>query len=477
MRYYYKVTLLSDVVMSAKSSTEQSESLDYLTGSSFMGIAANHFYRNNPNLFDMFTAFHSGKIRFLDAHPLVENKQTLKIPLILFEEKVPVDKNNKKYYYAPAPIQTKQVRQGFFVSEEKSWNTVKPTHVFSLKSSYNREKRRSKDEHLFGMDALRKGSAWLFILEFDDDCINIADEINTHLDNKTHRIGKSKTSQYGQIAVERINNFQEHICSASTNDNHYKIYAATRLCFYDENNQPTFQPTPQQLGFEQGTICWDKSQIRTSVFTPRNGKRRSWDGDIVCIEKGSVFVVESDSGHNGNNCIGSHKTIGMGQILVNPDFLASVPMEIEDRSKEKKSSPSTGGIILEEVHTSNMKQWLAKKSSETKAEEHIYETVKQHLNKIIPDNDKEITRSQWGVLREKIRKAIDSRTNWIDFSDSLFNEPNGYFHKKNVKNRWNQVSGRLENMLREFNKTHPEHIFAFFDLLCGEAQKRSKGGE
>lgn len=489
MRYCYKVTLLADVVMSSLSSTEVSESLDYLSGSAFMGIAANYLFKNKPKDYDVFDDIFSGKIRFLDAHPLIDGKRSFKIPLSLHKPKVKDDGEIYRFDGKPVPrteidpnadpkdtIQMKQIRKGFFVADGTTWSKVEPEHQYTMKSSYDSKTRRAKDNALFGYDALVKGSEWVFVMEFDEEKKALADELDKLFTGKNHRIGKSRTSQYGNVKIERDDSLVSD-CQNYSAGNIYKVYADSRLCFFDENGQATFQPTAEQLGFDKGDkILWDKSFVRKYVFTPRNSTRNAYDGDIACIDKGSVITVESETGHDGRTVAGEYQSTGLGQIIVNPEFLENVPSVVNDYEKKNNES---------EVQCSDpLITWLESKQKERKVEQEIAEQV----TKALPDVPKEknkLTSSQWGVLRAKARTAIVKGTEWKDFESEIFNENDGYLFKKRLHDKWGKHVKRLKNivdvlhpgskMIKDWNDIQK---LRFFELLCAaaakEAAKKSK---
>ena len=482
MRYYYKVTLLADVVMSSLSSTEVSESLDYLSGSAFMGIAANYLFKTKSEGYDVFDDIFSGKIRFLDAHPLIDGKRSYKIPLCLHKPKVKDDGEFYRFDGKPVPrtktdpnadpkdtIQMKQVRKGFFVADGTTWPKVEPEHQYTMKSSYDSKTRRADDGALFGYDALVKGSEWVFVMEFDEEKKALADELDKLFTGKNHRIGKSRTSQYGNVKIERISDLPETPEFDAKNE--YKVYADSRLCFFDENGQPTFQPTAEQLGFYKGDILWDKSFVRKYVFTPRNSTRNAYDGDIACIDKGSVIVVESSTGHNGRNVVGEYNSIGLGQIIVNPEFLEKEPEALKDHEKGNNDS---------EVSCNDpLIAWLDAKQKEKKAEQEIAEQVTQALPDV-PKEKNKLTSSQWGVLRAKARMAIVKGTEWKDFESEIFNENDGYLFKKRLHDKWGKHVSRLKNIV---DVLHPRskmnedwndiQKLRFFELLCAAAAKEA----
>lgn len=482
MRYCYKVTLLADVVMSSLSSTEVSESLDYLSGSAFMGIAANYLFKTKPEDYDVFDDIFSGKIRFLDAHPLIDGKRSFKIPLCLHKPKVKDDGEIYRFDGKPVQreenpedkIQMKQMRKGFFTAEGTTWRKVEPEHQYTMKSSYDQEKRRAEDNALFGYDALVKGSEWVFVMEFDDEKKDIAEELNKFFISKNHRIGKSKTSQYGNVEIKRDDSLLSDCGSCAATENKYKVYADSRLCFFDENGQPTFQPTAEQLGFKEGEILWNESFVRKYVFTPRNATRNAYDGDIACIDKGSVITVKSGTGHDGKTVVGEYQSIGLGQIIVNPGFLEKEPAAIKDYEENVNSLSCDDPLIV----------WLESKQNEKEAEQKIAEKVNENVKGITGGK---VTASQWGVLRAKARTAIVENKKWRDFHDDLFSEitvkvdkwgkeeKKGYLFKDRLNKIW---KGRIKSLETAFNRADETWTdtqkLRYFELLCAAAAKKSK---
>jgi hypothetical protein len=119
----FKVTFLSDIVLHGSSNSEGNiETLDFITGSSFLGMVAKN-YDEFAKTFDTFDIFHSGKVRFGEATPYFENKTTYKVPFCFFAPKLDSDKkevrNNHFIDYdnqAELDKQYKQIRSGYITS-------------------------------------------------------------------------------------------------------------------------------------------------------------------------------------------------------------------------------------------------------------------------------------------------------------------------------------------------------------------------
>ena len=76
----FKCTLLTDVILNVKSASEGANStLDFIPGNCFLGIAASKLYDEKTSE-EAMTLFHSGKVRFGDAHPAFDGKRALRIP-------------------------------------------------------------------------------------------------------------------------------------------------------------------------------------------------------------------------------------------------------------------------------------------------------------------------------------------------------------------------------------------------------------
>jgi hypothetical protein len=122
----YQCTLLSDIILSSNSATEEAqEALDYIPGSKFLGIVANQFLKNSaPEANEEFTKlFLSDKVRFGNAYPLINNQPSFPIPLCWYDDKNKKDpniyqihqvSNTKKRELIQKGTQLKQRRKGYF---------------------------------------------------------------------------------------------------------------------------------------------------------------------------------------------------------------------------------------------------------------------------------------------------------------------------------------------------------------------------
>lgn len=416
--------MLSDVILNQKAATEgPNQTLDFIPGSCFLGIVASEYEKFDKEEKAM-DIFHSGKVRFGDAHPSKGNVRGLKIPASMFYPKL--KKASEELYIHHVVLnldsddmkkkQLKQCRNGFYTFNGTEAKEVKTETNFAIKSAYDREKRRSKDEQMYGYESLQKGLELYFEVQIVND--NLAEDIKAALVGDNKRVGRSRTAQYGLVKIvslpneedkeyREIESTQTFVTLKDKDENDIKcitVYADGRLIFLDDYGLPTFQPSAEQLGLpKDAKILWDKSQIRTFQYAPWNYKRQCFDADRCGIEKGSVFVV------NVSKCgaipelksqyVGSCKNEGFGKVIYNPEFLeaeketgkasCSINKADEDPKVEKKDLKGT--ILLD---------FICQQKSKEELDNNIYKVVNEWVdqNKHFFQG-KEKFASQWGAIR------------------------------------------------------------------------------
>lgn len=460
----FKCTLKSDVILNVKSATEgNNQTLDFIPGNNFLGIAAGELY-NSLKPEDALYIFHSGKVRFGDAHPCAEgcNLRSLRTPTAMFYPKLSKETENELYIHYLIPTQDldsdemknkqlKQCRKGFYAFDEEIGKPAVCNKYFAIKSAFDRDNRHSLNEAMFGYESLQKGLRLFFEVEVDDE--KHADEIEKALVGKK-RIGRSRTAQYGQVEIEKWD-YQEILSNPSTEK--AVVYADSRLIFLDDNHEPTFQPTAKDLGFDENDeILWEESQVRTFQYAPWNFKRQCYDTDRCGIEKGSVMIVKTKASPRESQYVGSYNHEGFGKVIYNPDFLKANDKGLSNiKLEETKSdnSPKIPQTITTE--DTNLLRYINKQIIKHKTDEKIYELV----NDFVEANKKKFHgdsfASQWGTIRSI---AMKHRTR-KELQDELFNKlttrngkdiPNAYLTHGVAKGKWEE-QGRY-NVFKDFFK-------------------------
>jgi len=479
MKIYFRCELLTDVVLNQRAATEgNQESLDFIPGNNFLGIVAGKLYdelKPEENLL----LFHSGKIRFGDAHPeqlkLEKNekgknelkptgKRSLRIPASFYKSKLskledglyishevtnPEEKTYKDFH-------PKQCRTGFYIFENELFEEVRTEKSFAIKSAYDSEKRRSKDEMMYGYESLAAGSFWLFEVAIDDDVDSqLIEKIKSSLVIGEKRIGRSRTAQYGLVKISEVKKDSEEIpASIRMRGSDILIYTEARLIFLDEYGLPTFQPTAEQLGIREGEIDWSRTQVRTFQYAPWNFKRQCRDADRCGIEKGSVFVIKDGVLKEKSNefWVGSYQNEGFGKVIVNPDFLQVEPNSngkakykfVENNQKPAPSETSSNDPLF---------KFLTQQQEKEKNEQNIVRKV----NKFVEDYEGKFKSdsfaSQWGTIRSTAMQHKKKQ----EITNALFEDQEGYLvhgvaaEKWSEKGRYNALKKFVEEDLRDLS--------------------------
>jgi len=458
----YKCTLLTDVILNSKSATEgPNKTLDFIPGNCFLGIAAGSLYKEMDE--HSYELFHSGRVRFSDAHPALAGRRSVKVPASVFYPKLKSVEEECVLFHGydrardAEDRQLKQCRNGFYAFADGTASPVSSECSFAIKSAYDRNTRKSMDSQMYGYESLGKGQVFYFDIQIDND--ELEKELNEALKG-TKRLGRSRTAQYGLVEIEPTDFTETE--SRESSDEYSTVYADGRLIFYDFfKDMPTYQPSARDLGFD-GEIVWNKSQVRTFCHSPWNYKRQSYDCDRCGIEKGSVFVVRGKKIDEGNY-VGCYRNEGFGRIIVNPDFLEVKPGTNgealysfkEKESSQKSSVPrinqDTEGSVLLEYLNRQVKEQLG------------FETACRNVNAFNKSLfSKTKFASQWGTIRSI---AMASKNN-----NDIYAKVMKYISDGIKKDDW---SGRRKDVLETFMKDNRSDLKNALINLCSEMAKHS----
>lgn len=474
----FKCKLLSDVILNQKAATEgPNQTLDFIPGSNFLGIVASSLYKEMNDT--TMAIFHSGIVRFGDAHPSVDNVRGLKVPASMFYPKL--SKASEELYihhktnHDDSEIREKQLKQcrnGFYSFFETGAMPIKAETNFAIKSAYDKVKRRSKDEQMYGYQSLQKGLELYFEVEILDE--TLVEDISKSLLNGKKRIGRSRTSQYGLVEITESD--YKEVKSQKSNGQYVEVYADGRLIFLDDYGMPTFQPKAEQLGLK-GTICWEKSQIRTFQYAPWNFKRQCFDTDRCGIEKGSVFVVKTDTCPEKSQYVGSYKNEGFGKVIYNPFFLnADAAGKAACHLLEESQSCIQKEATQKELAGTPLLVYLAQRKEVENIELDVYKRVNNWVGKHSPLFKGDIFASQWGTIRSIAMKHKSKAVLQNELFDKKIerngkNVSNAYLTHGVAAEKWSE-KGRLK-VFRDFVETLNEDNaqMAIINLAAEMAKK------
>jgi hypothetical protein len=445
---YFRCVLLTDIVLNQKAATEGNQnSLDFIPGSNFLGIVAKELYADlKPE--ESLELFHSGKVRFGDAHPEKNGKRTLRVPASMYKSKLGKMEDGLYIHHEVSNpdedkykiFQPKQCRDGFYLFENEYMEEVEVKKSFAIKSAYDKEFRRSADEKMYGYESLESGSKWLFEVTLENDTWE--SKIKEALTGKK-RVGRSRTAQYGLVEIEEVNDYK-NIESNTDNSDFALVYADARLIFLDEYGIPTFQPTAESLDFKDGEIDWNKTQIRTFQYAPWNFQRQARDTDRCGIEKGSVIYVKKKEGADRLTYpkipfVGVYQNEGFGKVIINPDFLKA-----EQGSNGKALYKKTGKQqdnekkTVSKTSTNPLFVYLTKQKEQAKTEREILKWVNEFVEANKSNFTKENFASQWGAIRSIAMQNCKKN----DIKAMLFCDKTGYLTHGVAKDKWDERGRR-----------------------------------
>lgn len=479
---FYNCNLLSDVVLNSSLATECNMStLDSIPGSNFLGIVAAKLYPElKPE--ETYDIFHSGNVSFGDATISQDNAISYPIPFSLFMDKLNKEMGKDQVYLHHCidmenppqvegrKLQLKQERAGYVFS---NGNIIKSLEKnFALKSAQDRKTRTSADSKMFGFESLEKGQNFIFSVLYKDEQ-NIS-KIDAALLG-TKRLGKSKTAEYGQVEISKINDKLNAISSFQPND-YVLVYAQSNLCFTNEFGQATFQPTIEQLGLSAGTIDWSKSQIRTFAYSPWNFKRNTSNSQRDCIAKGSVFYVTDGKVDNTSNQIGLHTAEGLGRVIYNPKFLeesnelpkAKLQFKNSENKKYNKADKKEPTTLLTKFLV-NQKELKDNELLISKAIHELIYSETPEIKKLV-----KISSSQWGGIRAYATKTQDINK----LEKQLFDKDNGYLtHGVADEKYWGKNRGvNIKNFKHIFDE-NSKYGTVFIAKFAAEMAKENKRQE
>lgn len=474
----YKCTLLSDIILTQNAGTKtQQGTLDFIPGNAFLGIAAAKLY-GTLSQEESLEMFHSGHVRFSDAHPLSGNIRSLRIPAVYYYKKgenLFDDGAYIMYKWKPGDAQPKQCRSGFYTFVNNSALEIKTDKSVAIKSAYDRDKRRSKDEQMYSYESLRKGLELGFEVEIDIDSFENA--INEALTGKRH-IGHSKTSQYGLVEITAGEESVTFNSREAGTEELATVYADGRLIFIDKDSgMPTFQPTAEDLGFESNAeIDWEKSQIRTFQYAPWNAKRQNPDTDRCGIEKGSVFVVDLKGTHSPSDSryIGAYQCEGFGKVIYNPAFLdcdkdGKVPITFTKGEVNKNKESRVISIPANSLNACLLRILDSRVTSGHQNDN--YKIVNDMVRKLLPTFKKngEQFASQWGYIRNLAERSSDLSKFYDDLQE--------YLNHGVAKDKWEfkkqELYTQIDNLIKneKFNDANWRYIMI---NLSAEMAKKCK---
>jgi CRISPR-associated protein Csx10 len=394
------ITLLSDVSITADAATIGGHSgLDYLPGSLFLGTAAAEAKRRGrPFSPDLFL---SGKVRFLDALPLIGNEKGIALPLCFHKEKgIPWEGKEPMNLLTTEPHgQPKQWRSGYMNSDGKVLEIQLESR---MKTAIDRRKRRSSEAQLFGYESIPEGTQYQMAIQADNG--NDLEAVTELLSGNTIRLGRSKSAEYGAALMEEVPAPKEIECLPSR-DNMICLQLMSDLALTDAG-MPVLIPEGRHFGIERAILLPDKTFLRSRRYSPWNAFHncRTTERQVLC--KGGVISFRVDPeldlgtlSEKLSRGVGLFREEGFGQVTVNPLWLITPP-KLDTYIPPQMAAPAKAPSTL---LTEYLKVKTENRLSSGDAFSAGLEWAKKwnRLSASISGEGKKVPgKSQWGTIRE-----------------------------------------------------------------------------
>lgn len=383
------ITLQDDCIFSERNATEGAhQALDYIPGGALLGAVAARLYAElgNNQAFDW---FHSGKMRFGNAYPLVDGKRTFPMPACWHQAKgkSPIEDGKLdnhqiwrldecENHALPDNQQPQQLRAGYLSLDGYIAKTNKS---FRMKTAIDADTGRAKESALFGYDALQAGQRFYAQIHCDD-AMTEADitQLKATL-NKPLLLGRSRSAEYGRATVEILQT-QPALSSEQPNNLKITLWLLSDLMALDEYGQPILSPAPQHLGLPKGELVAENSFLRTRRYSTWNAHKQGYELERQVISKGSVLVYQLESSLTDEHLqliaagLGVERQAGLGQVWLNPPLLADKQPHFEksvaslaDKAKELPKPAKEPELIA----------WLRKQQSDSGSKQNFARDAKR----------------------------------------------------------------------------------------------------
>lgn len=415
----FEIELLDDVVVSASGATSGGHRcLDYLPGAMFLGAAAGALY---PKLgSEAFTAFHSGRVRFLPAFPLADD-DALALPFprsfhlekygsVRIETRLPSLEDPSLQNLArpgETPMERPELIEAPFLSA--GGTIVRPLKRRVLKTAIDPASGRRQESQLFGYEALQAGSRFRAAVHLDDDVPKSVDaNLESALVGTTLRLGRSKRREFGRVRTAKATCAYPAVASC---EGLLLVYCLSDVALTDpESGQPTLEPRAEHFGLQPAEVAWEHTFLRPRRYSPINGKRLRPDLEHQVLVQGSVIAFRVARQPDAATLakllagIGQFRAEGLGQVLVDPPFLSS---RFPSYPADPLTKPLAALPRAADPSPHELQRWAEKQVLGRQRREFALAQAERWLATLRPyaGRSEGPGRAQWGLVRDRAATA------------------------------------------------------------------------
>lgn len=329
--------LEDEIIFTRRSATiGDHETLDYIPGSTLLGWAAGHLYKEFSRE-ESYLFFHSGKVRFYNGLPLTSGCNRAKpMPLCWHEDKAGQPAREKSRLISnrifnlihPKPQEVLQPRQlrGGYVDDDGLF--FQPSRIYRMKTALDPETATAAESQLFGYESLVRGQQFVAGISADDDVSSVLFQKLLDVFKGCIRIGRSRSAQYGRVMVRIERKKMDNTNPVPTNPtNQLTLWLISDLALRDRFGSPTLFPDPSTLGLPKGHLDLAKTFLRFRSYAPYNAFLKSRGMERQVLMAGSVLTfifdenLQNSSLSSLSDGIGFYREHGLGEVSINPKLL------------------------------------------------------------------------------------------------------------------------------------------------------------
>jgi hypothetical protein len=431
-RRWLRIELTEPVIISeTNQTTGRHRCLDFIPGRMLLGIAASRLYAELDD--KSWTAFHSGRVRFVDAVPLASNGgPTVPMPMALHAIKggaagrlynLSHDSSERK-----DDVQYVQKRRGWIefgadAAAREPWPATQTTvkRSSTTKTAIDPTSgNRAKESMLFDYEYIERGQVFVGRIDADDD---ICDELLERIEQAlvgAGQIGRSRSAEFGRVDIRRAN-IEPTVAASAAKErigvDSLAVLLTTDVSFVDsESGSPRLQPTASDFGLpEHWTFKPASSFVRTRAYDRFNGYRRAFDLRRQVLRRGSVLsfsgepLLDSDIDSLKTRVergTGVDRQEGLGQFQVDPPWSRHFEFDMHQASRQDESALLAGNEVPDPALAAFVR---SRRPSFSPAERDDLQKHARSIADIYRDQDTLPSVSQWGRVRQwaKTTQRVD----------------------------------------------------------------------
>jgi CRISPR-associated protein Csx10 len=384
-------------------------------GSALWGWAISQLY-NGLSKQDAFTLFHSGKVRFSDAVPMICDAPAFPRPSNLVAPKhlgQPFDVGGKLQ-----PQNISVGRAQFKICHDKpdedvQGEAIAPCHItFALDAAVKatRDHRLrtameggvAKQGSLFGYESLAPTpTIYRATIEADDLSADLWKKLTNAFTGALF-LGKARNSGFGgEFECAAIVDAKSLWPAHEPANGIIKIWCLSDIALSNKWGVPMFDPPASAFGLT-GTLCPGESSATTRRFAPWDRKEDGYSSEIMVIEAGSVLAYTGAvvAASKIASPIGAYQERGFGRFAIMLHDMAQEAKPIVSGGDKRPSDPADelrkwATRVAENRDTKKRDDWI----TDVKAE------IEVSQSRAIAKGP---SRSQWAIVG-RANRTVDGK--------------------------------------------------------------------